>query len=294
MPRNSSIWNYLPKAVYTGNNEVTPHQVLTAWGVKDWGREGSFYEADYVGWCLVHLPKGWTISLEHHDFFLLDNHGQVRGDIRDAFEHRKGNEIIITKKDIQDAGISEEEWAEAFPPDRPDRKEPEKPRMILRTAIRFQESSSGGDTHSFWAENPMGQHLFGIYDEPVSREEFKEKIAKLVLRVSDWMDEHYPDWQDHTAYWDSFVEMDERWSVSDLFIGSAVNLLLEGTSDEDLRVLRAEMGNGEKYTDFLLSFQPKLAELLGHVEDVPPFYIASNIAWRLKLEIYQRTGLEYR
>jgi hypothetical protein len=54
------------------------------------------------------------------------------------------------------------------------------------------------------------------------------------------------------------------------------------------------MGNGEKYTDYLVSWLPKLAEQLGHAEDVPPFYIASNIAWRIKLEIYQRTGLEYR
>ncbi len=288
MPRKPSIWNYLPKAVYTGNNEVTPHQVLTAWGVKNWGREGSFFEADYVGWCQVHLPAGWMISLEQYNFFLLDEHGQVRGIIRDAFEHRKGNEIIITKEDIKDAGITEEEWAEAFPPNR---KEPEKPRLELQTAIRFQESFSLGNTHSFWVENPMGKHIFGIYDEPVSPEEYDEKIPKLVKRVSDWMDEHYPDWRDHAAYWDAFLEIDE---LSDLLIGSAANLLLQGKSDEDLRVLRAEMGNGEKYTDYLVSWLPKLAEQLGLPENIPPFYIALNIAWRMKLEIYQRTGLEYR
>ncbi len=294
VPRKPSIWNYLPKSAYTGRNEVTPHEVLTAWGVEDWGREGSFFDAEYVGWCLVHLPEGWTISLEQYDLFLLDYHGQVRGVIHDAFERRKGNEIIITKQDIKDAGISEEEWAEAFPPDRPDRKEPEKPHLVLRTAIRFQDSSSGGDTHSFWAENPMGEHLFGIYDEPVTREEFKEKIPKLVKRVSDWMDEHYPDWQDHTAYWDAFVEMDERWSLAQHDIDSVAENLLAGKSDEDLRTLRAEMGTGERYTDYLVSLQLKLAEMFGKAQDMPPFYIAANIAWRLKLEIYQRTGIKFR
>ena len=54
------------------------------------------------------------------------------------------------------------------------------------------------------------------------------------------------------------------------------------------------MGSGEKYTDYLVALQPKLAELFGQADDIPPFYIASNVAWRMKLEIYQRTGLEYR
>lgn len=297
MPRKPSYWNYLPKAVCTGRNDVSAYEVLNAWGVENWGKEEPFYESEYIGWCMVHLPVGWTISLEQFDFFLLDHHGQVRGDIRDAFERRKDNVIVITDEELEEArielGISEEELADAFPPDE-ERKEPEKPRMELRTAIRFQTSFSGAGAHTMWAEDPMGNRLFAIYDEPVSDEEWREKIPRLEKRVFDWLNEHYPDWRDHTAYWDSFVEMDKQWSLPHDDISSMVGKLLANKTDDDLRNLRAEMGTGEKYTDYLVALQPKLAGMFGQSDDIPPFYIASNVAWYMKLEIYKRTGLEYR
>lgn len=297
MPYKPSYWNNLPKAVYTGRDDVSAHEVLTAWGVEDWGKDGPFYESEYVGWCMVHLPEGWKISLEQFDFFLLDQHGQVRGEIRDAFERRKGNAIVITAEELEEArvesGISEEEFAEAFPQNE-EWKEPEKPRMILRTAIRFQTSFSGAGAHTLWAEDPMGNRLFAIYDEPVSNNEWRKKIPRLEKRVFDWIDEHYPDWRNHTAYWDAFVEMDKRWSLPHGDIDAVANLLLTDKTDENLRILRATMGNGEQYTDYLVVLQSKLAEIFGEPDNVPPFYIASNIAWQMKLKIYQRTGLEYR
>lgn len=293
MPRKPSYWNYLPKAVYTDREDVSASDVLSSWGIEYWGKSGHFYESEFLGWCMVHLPEGWTISLEQFDFFLLDHHGQVRGDIRDAFERRKDNAIVITDEDIKEAGISKEEWAAAFPPNE-ERKEPEKPRMALRTAIRFQTSFSGDGAHTLWVEDPMGNRLFAIYDEPVSNEEYREKVPKLEKRVFDWMDEHYPNWRDHTAYWDAFVEMDKQWILHPGAIRTVVYNLLANKTDDDLRNLRAEMGNGEKYTDYLVALQPKLAGMFGQPYDIPPFYIASNVAWQMKLEIYQRTGLEYR
>lgn len=291
MPRKPHRMNYLPVAAYTRHKGPGPEEVLTAWGIQDWGRESAFFEADYVGWCLVHLPDGWMISLEQHDFFLLDQHGQIRGDIRDAFEYRERSVIVLTEKDITGAGITKEEWAEAFPPNS---KEPEKPRLELRTAVRFQESFSLGDTYSFWVENPMGQHIFGIYDQRVSQKAYQKKIPALTKRVHDWLAEHYPDWEDHTTYWDAFIEMDERWSIDEREVAATAENLLTGKSDQDLRTLRAEMGNGEKYTDYLVSLQPKLAELFGRSDDIAPFYIAASIAWCMKIEIYRRTGLKYR
>ncbi len=297
MPRKPSYWNYIPKAVYTGCGDISALEVLTSWGIEGWGKEEPFYESEYIGWCMVHLPDGWTISLEQFDFFLLDRHGQVRGEIRDAFECRSDNAIIITAEELErsriELGVSEEEFAETFSQNE-ERKEPEKPRMELRTAIRFHTSFSGTGAHTMWAEDSMGNQLFAIYDEPVSNEEWREKIPRLEKRVSDWMDEYYPDWRSHTAYWDTFVEMDKRWSLPHGEIEWAANNLLASKTDDELCDLRAEMGEGEKYTDYLVALQPKLARILGKPDDVPPFYIASKVAWEMKLEIYHRTGLEYR
>ncbi len=282
-------WNNLPKAAYTGRENVSAAAVLAAWGIADWGNRERFYEGNYVGWCMVHLPVGWMLSLEGHNFYLLDQHGQVRGEIYDAFERPKGDVIIITDEDIEEAGISKAEWEEAFPPGEV-RKEPEKPRMELRTAIRFKTSFTLGNTYSFWAENPLGQQIFSISDEPVTDEEYNEKIPRLRKRVFDWMGEHYPGWEDHTTYWDAFVETDKRWSGMKDAIAAAAYGMLADKSDDDLRTLQAHMGRGEKYTDYVAALQSELSSIFAWPDDTPPFCIAAHVAWHMKLEMDQRIG----
>jgi len=295
VPRKSDYWNNLPKAVYTGREGVEPLEVLTTWGIKDWGKEGQFFEGNFVGWCLVHLPAGWMLSLEGHDFYLVDQHNQIRGVIQEAFERPPSTPIVLD--------ISDEDWYGDMSPEeieeekRQNREYREtKPRLVLRTCINFRDSFACGENgpHDFWVENAYGQELYSIRRQEVTPEEYDERMPQLRKKVFDWMDEHYPNWREHDAYWDVFPEADKKWPLTVNEINSAAATFLEDKSNDDLQALRAEMGQGEKRTDYIIALQPKLAEIFDRVDDVPPFHIASQFAWGMTLEMNHRIGFEDR
>jgi len=279
LPRSNGYWNNLPMAVYSNDKSVDGNEILNGWGLKAWGRELPSDTGDYVGWQRAGLPTGWTVGLEGHDFLLIDNFNQVRGEILDAFEHPERTRIVITDEDIEAAGISKEEFEAAFSSDGP-RKELEKPRMQLHTSISFRSASSMADygPYDYWAENAAGERLFGIYRQPVTDDEYAERLPKLRQRVIDWLEEHYPDWQDHNAYWDVFPQTHAKWTEAEQLAPVIAFEILDGKTDEDLQALRTEIGVGEQRADYTLALQERLSE---RFDEKPPFKVAEVVVYKM-------------
>lgn len=279
LPRNNGYWNNLPLAVYSNDEAVDGNTVLNGWGLKAWGRELPSDTGDYVGWQRVGLPSGWTIGLEGHDFLLIDGFNQVRGDILDAFERPESTQLVITDEDLEAIGISKEEFEAAFASNGP-KKELEKPRLQLRTCISVRSASSLADygPYDFWVENAAGEHLFGIYRQPVTNDEYNERMPKLRRRVYAWLEEHYPEWRDHNAYWDVFPQAYTKWAEAKQMTYSIAVEILDGKTDDDLHELRSEIGVGEQRADYTLALQERLSEYFG---EKPPFRVAEAVVYKM-------------
>lgn len=206
MSRKFSYWNNIPLTIVGGSES---RKVLRAWGIIPWGssRPRKFSrefggEVDYVGWQRVHLPEGWMISLEGHDFFLLDDYGRVRGEIHRAFEHVKhpGSFSEAIGEAITEALKDSEETKKrtALPPG---------PYLELRRAISVRSSFSLGEKgpYSYYVTDPFGREIFGMHDVEISQEEYAKKMPELTGKVDTWLEEHYPRWKSHYFYWDKFV-----------------------------------------------------------------------------------------
>ncbi|OGG85719.1 hypothetical protein A2392_02915 [Candidatus Kaiserbacteria bacterium RIFOXYB1_FULL_46_14] len=279
LPRNNGYWNNLPLAVYSNDEDVDGNKILNAWGLKAWGRKLPSDVGDYVGWQRVGLPEGWTIGLEGHDFLLIDGFNQIRGDILAAFERPECTKLVITDEDLEAACISKEEFEAAFASDGP-KKELEKPRLQLRTCISVRSAYSLADygPYDFWVENAAGERLFGIYRQPVTNDEYDERMPKLRRRVYTWLEEHYPDWLDHNAYWEMFPQVHAQWAEAKQMAHSVAAKILEGKTDEDLKALRVEIGVGEQRTDYTLALQERLSE---HFGAEPSFRVAEAVVYKI-------------
>lgn len=279
LPRSNGYWNNLPLAVYSNDKAVDGNEILNGWGLKAWGRELPSDTGDYVGWQRVGLPQGWTIGLEGHDFLLIDGFNQIRGDILDAFERPESTKMVITDEDLEAAGISKEEFEAAFASDG-SKKEPEKPRLQLRTCISVRSASSLADygPYDFWVENAAGERLFGIYRQPLTNGEYDERMPKLRQRVYTWLEEHYPEWRDYNAYWDVFPQAHVTWAEAKQKSHAIAAEIIDGKTDDDLRKLRTEIGVGEQRADYTLALQERLS---GHFDDKPPFCVAEAVVCKM-------------
>lgn len=279
LPRNNGYWNNLPLAVYSNNEAIDGNAILNAWGLKAWGRKLPSNTGDYVGWQRVGLPRGWTIGLEGHDFLLIDDYNQVRGEIQEAFVRDLGEPIVLDLTDEDLYGdIPKEEIDEIK---RKRRKYQEtKPRLVLRTSISFRSSSSlaAYGPYDYWVENAAGERLFGIYRQPVTIDECEERLPQLRQRIFDWLEENYPDWQNHNAYWDVFPQAHAKWVEASQMTHSVATKILDDKTDEDLQALRAEIGVGEQRTDYTLALQERLSE---HFDDKPPYRIADVVVQKM-------------
>lgn len=199
MPRNHSYWNNIPLRVVGG---ARSHRVLKAWGLTPWGArmDRRFVgECDYVGWQRVHLPEGWTISLESYDLFLLDDKDRVRGRIHDALERKFTSPPIFLDIDL----------SKVFTPAEIKRmRKPKKgPSLELCTAVSLHDSFSLGNTLSVWVENPFGERIFSLHDVvyPGGEGEYEKKYAETKEEALKWLVEFYPRWKSPYFYWDRFV-----------------------------------------------------------------------------------------
>lgn len=288
MPRISSYWNHLPYAVFPNNAQTDGYAILKGWGVEASGRSLPSQRTNYVGWQTVHLPRGWRFSIEDNDFFLVDQHDQIRGRIEGAFEEPKRPSISLD--------ISDEDWFADMTPEEIEEEKRQlreyhetQPRLVLRTSIILGNSFSLGNTRSYWAENALGQHIYGVFDEPVSDDEYDVRVPKLEQKVTDWLDANYPNWQDHNAYWETFAETDQKWPLSDNDYQTAAAYFLADKSEAEQRKLRVKIGRGEQRTDFTTAFTPQLVEIF---QEEPPFYIASRIVTTMARMIEYRIGAE--
>ena len=255
LPRRNGFWNNLPKEVSSNNKKLDGNSVLAAWGLRGWGSKLPATSGDYIGWQRVELPQGWTIRLEGHDFILVDNYNQVRGEIDKALVpkvHGATNVDLTTTN----------------------------PCLLLRTSISVHASFNLGENgpYSYWAENAAGEHLFGIYRQPVPGDECKKRLPKLRRRIHNWLKKNYPDWQDHTAYWDVFPPVHAKWAEAEGKAYSAAVEILKGKSDKDLHALRAKIGIGEQRTDFTLALQVRLSEYFG---EEPPYRVARVVVQKM-------------
>lgn len=279
LPRSNGYWNNLPLAVYSNDEDVDGNTVLNGWGLEAWGRQLPSDVGDYVGWQHVGLPQGWTIGLEGRDFLLIDGFNQIRGNILGAFERPEHTKSVITDEKLEAADISREEFEAAFSSDET-KKDPEKPRLQLRTCICVRSAFSLADygPYNYWAENAAGERLFGIYRQPVTKDEYDERMPKLRRRVYAWLEEHYPDWQDHNAYWDVFPQAYAKWAEAKQMAYSLAAEILDGKTDDDLHKLRTEIGVGEQRADYTLALQESLSKKF---DEKPPFRVAEAVVYKM-------------
>lgn len=195
MLRERSYWNNLPNVVTGGDDGM---KVLKEWCISLWPNSKSM---DYVGWQRVHLPEGWTLSLEGHDFFLLDDKNQVRGTISHVFRRAKPQKGSFSAAIAEGLAELFDESAEQKPKKRP------VPTLELRTCLTKHSSFSLGDSgpYSIWVENAFGKEVFGIRNVEISKEEYEEKHAEMAKLVDGWLVANYPEWESLLAYWDAFV-----------------------------------------------------------------------------------------
>lgn len=293
MPRKISGVNNLPVAVFPDDDEVRGYDVLAAWGVRAWNRNFPSQVGDYIGWQRVILPDGWRLSLEGHDFYLLDESNQIRGVIEEALKTppRPSIKSNLSDKDRYGDIMTPEEIAVLKEKMRKYREA--KPRLVLRRSLKSGSSFGLGEfgPYSYWIENALGERVFGIFDEEVSDDEADARLPVLAQKVYDWRDENYPDWQNFEAYWDVFVGEEAENALTDREVVVMACHLLSGKSNEKLAHLHKEIGTGEKRTEFILELQKQLPKKVGVSPARFPFRVVSNITWNMRWRIEHHLGI---
>ena len=187
MPRASRYWNVIPLHVEGKNGEA----ILKSWGITPWGREFG-KELVFKGWQRVHLPEGWKITLEEFEMNLVDQHDQVRGAIQDAFRRDSSDDFLSLI-----SGTPAKKVRYRYKP----------PTLQLFRSLSIRQSFCLGRTgpHSMWVENALGKTLYAIRDVEIPHDKIVEQLPLVRQKIVDWLEEHYPDWQNSNAYWDTFV-----------------------------------------------------------------------------------------
>ncbi len=190
MPRTQDRWNEIPlKIVMNEVDDEDVETILRTLGITPFGREFG-QSGDHQGWQTVSLPKGWHILLENGRPLLLDEREQLRGRILDAL--RPNHYMPGTHADGR-----LKRWR--FKP----------PVLRLQYALTQWTGFSAGEDESYttrsqWIENPYGERLYGEYEVRIPKETREASLKELQKKINDWLEEHYPDWKNPSAYWNMF------------------------------------------------------------------------------------------
>ncbi len=142
-----------------------------------------------------------------------------------------------------------------------------KPRLVLQTCIKAGGSFSLGEngSYNFWVKNAVGDRIFGIYNQPIPKEEYDALMPELDRCIQDWLAANYPDWNDYTAYWDEFPAAQAAWVDAQKSTYAIASEIIADKTDDELRALRAEIGTGLQRTNYTLTLQQQLGTQQGAV-----------------------------
>lgn len=175
MRLNSNLVSFLPHTVIPNDEENNGYEILAEWGVSPWAARRLPGVVDtYAGWQHAILPRGWSISFEGHEMYVLDDRNQERGVIEDMLDTVNGHKA--------------------------------QPRLTLSRSIRYKDSFCMGENGPYTFElcNPYGEKIYGYTDIKIARNDLEDESKRINQELIDWVTEKYPDYKSYTAYWDHF------------------------------------------------------------------------------------------